>query len=187
MKGIVLSARAGVGHIIYTHLEGDAMKRVLGLAAILMLVGGTLALAGNGAGCGLGHTLFEGQTGLFPNILAMTTNGTSGNNTFGMSSGTSGCDQDAVVLEEVEQEVFATANLDNLSLDMARGSGQYLQSMAALLGCQTAAFGEFASLTQDNYEVLFPTLDTAAPDMLTGLKLQMAANPVLASSCSRIS
>ncbi|MCZ6748256.1 MAG: DUF3015 family protein, partial [SAR324 cluster bacterium] len=167
MKGIVLSARAGVGHIIYTHLEGDAMKRVLGLAAILMLVGGTLALAGNGAGCGLGHTLFEGQTGLFPNILAQTTNATSGNNTFGMTSGTSGCDQDAVVLEEVEQEMFATANLDNLSLDLARGSGQYLQSMAALMGCQSAAFAEFATLTQDNYESLFPTMDTSAPDMLT--------------------
>ena len=42
------------------------------------------------AGCGLGSLVFESQPG-FVQVLAATTNGTSWNNTFGMTSGTSNC------------------------------------------------------------------------------------------------
>src|SRR5690606_21045070 len=48
-------------------------------------------------GCGLGSKLFEGQRGVAPQVLAVTTNGTFGNQTFGISSGTLGCNQDGVV------------------------------------------------------------------------------------------
>ena len=48
-------------------------------------------------GCGLGTMLFDGQQGIAPQVLAVTTNGTSGNQTFGITSGTLGCTQDGVV------------------------------------------------------------------------------------------
>jgi len=163
------------------------MKKILGLAIMIALSSVTLALAeNNGSGCGLGKKLFEGQKGLIPNILAATTNGISGNQTFGMTSGTSGCDADAVILNDKEQEVFVAANLDNLSQDMAMGGGQYLQSMAVLMGCGEGSFSDFAALTQDKYEALMPS-DVAPVAFLSGLKHEMAAHPALASSCSRLS
>ena len=164
------------------------MKKILGLTIVLAFALAPLALAeNNGSGCGLGKKLFEGQRGLIPNVLAATTNGTLGNNTFGMTSGTSGCDADAVVLQDKEQEVFVSANLDNLSQDMATGNGQYLRSMATLMGCGEGAFAEFASLTQDKYEVLLPSADIAPVTFLSGLKHEMAAHPTLATSCTRLS
>jgi hypothetical protein len=39
--------------------------------------------------------LFEGQRGTPAHFLASTTNGTSGNATFGMTSGTNGCSTNA--------------------------------------------------------------------------------------------
>ena len=164
------------------------MKKILGLTIVLAFALAPMALAeNNGSGCGLGKKVFEGQRGLIPNILAATTNGISGNNTFGMTSGTSGCDADAVVLQDKEQEVFVSANLDSLSQDMATGDGQYLHSMATLMGCGDGAYADFANLTQTQYETLLPSADTAPMTFLTGLKQQMAADPKLASACTRIS
>jgi hypothetical protein len=120
-------------------------------------------------------------------VLAATTNGISGNQTFGITSGTSGCDADSVILLEQEQEVFVAANLDNLSQDMAAGEGQYLHSMAALMGCGEGAYADFAALTQDKYEVLMPQAEIAPTVFLTGLKREMAAHPKLAASCTRLS
>ena len=68
------------------------MKRILigtVLAAASMNV---FAVAPGGPGCGWGNMLFEGQSGLPSHLIASITNGTSGNATFGMTSGTNGCD-----------------------------------------------------------------------------------------------
>jgi hypothetical protein len=92
-----------------------------------------------------------------------------------------------VILNEKEQEVFVAANIDNLSQDMAMGGGQYLQSMAVLMGCGEGVFADFASLTQDKYESLMPAADVAPGAFLSGLKHEMAAHPALATSCTRIS
>jgi hypothetical protein len=99
-------------------------SKFLALAAGIVFVLSFNAMAEEkGAGCGLGKMLFEGKSGMVPHILAATTNGSSGNNTFGITSGTSGCEADSVIKREHEQEVFVANNFDNLSQDMARGDG----------------------------------------------------------------
>ena len=72
----------------------DNRLLVKGLIAGLLCVGSVAAHAdaAGGNGCGWGNMLFEGQRGMAPHFLATTTNGTSGNATFGMTSGTNGCD-----------------------------------------------------------------------------------------------
>ena len=50
------------------------------------------AQAADSTGCGLGSLAWRGQKGPIPQLFAVTTNGTFGNQTFGISSGTSGCD-----------------------------------------------------------------------------------------------
>ena len=77
--------------------------------------------AAGGNGCGWGNMVFEGQRGLFPHLLATTTNGTSGNATFGMTSGTNGCNTNAR-LGYGGRSIFAmNGMLDNIAEDMAKG------------------------------------------------------------------
>ncbi|HMX95743.1 MAG TPA: DUF3015 family protein, partial [Elusimicrobiota bacterium] len=77
------------------------MKKLLALGFVAAMVP-SLALAKGGnhpmGGCGLGYVLF-GNNDNTPvmQILAATTNGTSANQTFGMTSGTSGCTEDGAV------------------------------------------------------------------------------------------
>jgi len=84
---------------------------------------------------------------------------------------------------EYEQRVFATLNLENLSQDMARGAGSYVETLAGLMGCPTALHGDFARLTQEQFGVLFPALDTRPEAMLSGLKRELVRHPNLATAC----
>ena len=59
------------------------MKKLF--AAALMIAAGSSAMAQNNVGCGWGSAVFNGQRGVAPQVLAATTNGTSGNQTFGIT------------------------------------------------------------------------------------------------------
>jgi hypothetical protein len=74
------------------------------------------------SGCGLGSMLFDGNKGIAPSVVAVTTNGTSGNQTFGISSGTLGCDQNNTVNSNNGRLFsFADKNLNELASDTSRG------------------------------------------------------------------
>jgi hypothetical protein len=164
------------------------MKRVIVALAFLGLAFGSSAFAANeGPGCGLGSNLFKGQSGVLPMTLAATTNGISGNQTFGMTSGTSGCKADSVIMNEKEQEAFVAANLSTLNQEMAQGQGAHVTALASLMGCPTAAQGEFARVSQESYGAVFASTDVQAGAVLASLKDEMGRHPVLASSCSRLS
>ena len=63
-----------------------------------------------------------------------TTNGTFGAQTFGLSSGTSGCTNDGKIFASEKVNVFTALNFDNLSQEMAQGQGEHLTSLATLMG-----------------------------------------------------
>jgi len=140
--------------------------------------------AASGPGCGLGYMLFQGQRGLIPQVLAATTNGTFGNQTFGMTTGTSGCSQDGIVSREHETALYAQATIENLSQEMAQGQGEHLSSLASLMGVPSDLQPVFFQLTQEHYATLFPREQNDAIEMLTALRSLLAADPVLASVVS---
>ena len=118
------------------------------------------------AGCGLGSMLIGNKPG-FVQLFAATTNGTSASQTFGISSGTSNCDSGSG--GSASAKVFIAANREALSKDIARGSGETVQSLAAIAGCGDArAVG--ASL-QRNFKSIFPN-DQASADQVSGAILQ---------------
>lgn len=86
------------------------------------------------AGCGLGSMAF-GENTKINQILAATTNGTFGNQTFGISSGTSNCTDRGLAKIEKETELFVEVNYDVLQKEIAQGQGETLNSFASLLGC----------------------------------------------------
>lgn len=154
------------------------MKKLLAIAfAVAALPSIALAKGAHTmAGCGLGYVLFgANDNSRVMQVLAATTNGTSGNQTFGITSGTSGCTEDGAVKFAKEAELYAEINLKELSQDMAAGRGEYLSSFASLLGVSEANKAVFFAFVKDNYAALLPSTDTSSVDMLGALSERLAA------------
>ena len=90
-------------------------KKLVAIAALALAP--MTANADNAAGCGVGTMIMEGKSGAVFHVLAATTNGSLGNQTFGMTSGTLGCKVDDAVTASAELKQFASANLDQLSVE----------------------------------------------------------------------
>ncbi|WP_336335097.1 DUF3015 domain-containing protein [Pseudomonas putida] len=123
----------------------------------LLSTAGTMVQAdqAGGNGCGWGNMLFEGQRGLASHLLATTTNGTSGNATFGLTSGTNGCDSNARLGYGGRSMLAMNGMLENIAEDMAQGQGEALNAYATLLGIEQADRAHFAQVTHENFTTIF--------------------------------
>lgn len=163
-------------------------KKVL-LLAVAILFGGQAGLAmaaghpDNGPGCGLGKELWKE----YPNaktkgaqILIATTNGSFGSQTFGMSTGTLGCQTDDKWWAEQKVTMFAELNSDALAQEMAQGHGEHLTSMATLMGVPQQHHAVFFGMAQAQYTSLAQAGDLSASAMVRVLNEGIAAEPILA-------
>ena len=111
------------------------MKKLL---AVALLASSSCVMADQDVGCGLGTMVWAGQSGLAPKILAATTNGTSANQTFGITSGTLGCQADGVISSRARLSMFMGTNSERLARDMSVGQGEALNVLADLMVCLNA-------------------------------------------------
>ncbi len=154
------------------------MKRKVIALSILLALPAT-SFADNVGGCGWGSKLFDGQKGIFPQVLAVTTNGTSGNQTFGISSGTSGCSQDGAVKSAWKTAAFIDANMNRLALDASRGEGESLVSLASLVGVNEADRGAFNSALQNNFASIFTGPSVTSNEVASALRNVLASDAAL--------
>ncbi len=139
------------------------MKKVALLCASVLLVA-PLAWAGNAkdnTGCGLGTMLFGDQAddSIVLQSLAVTTNGTSANQTFGITSGTSECEKPSKIASTERMNEYVLANLDNLAKDIARGGGETVDGLADLMGIPEAERAAFVARLQGEFGRIFPNPD----------------------------
>lgn len=154
-------------------------KMLLAVAAV-GLAASAYAGGQNDAGCGLGSLLFKEDKPVHQ-IVAATTNGTSGNQTFGITTGTLGCTSGGLLKASREREVFVATNFRALEREMAAGKGEYASSLGSLMGCGAHA-DKFLSFSKANYETLFPK--GATPEtLLENLGRAVAADPALSQAC----
>lgn len=133
------------------------------------------------AGCGIGKVVMEGKSGQGANIVAAILNDILIPRTFFMTTGVLGCDTTQQVENDSQQkEVFVATNMDNLSQDMAKGQGAYLEALAAVMGIAEKDKAEFFAMTQKEYANLFPTATTGAGEVLTSINTAMLQHPELA-------
>ena len=169
------------------------MKKLVMLSVAVLFVGTQvgLAMAANpdtGPGCGLGKLAwgdYKNQKNIAPQVLMATTNGTFGSQTFGISSGTSGCTNDGQVMSESKTIMFAEMNFENLSQEMAQGQGEHLASMATLMGVPADHQAEFFALTQERYTSLVKAGEASPVAMVKALNEAVATHPVLAKLSTR--
>ena len=144
------------------------MKTVLALVALLSVAN---AFAGNygTAGCGLGSMVFTDK-GKVSQVLAATTNGTSGSQTFGISTGTSNCDSPSG-FKMSKMESFVEANMVAVNNDIAKGSGETISSISSVYGCKDAK--KVGSTLQKNYKTIFTSAHTNAKEVSQNLEYVM--------------
>lgn len=129
------------------------MKKLL--AIVISLVSVNAFAAGYGsAGCGLGSIVLGDKPG-FMQVFAATTNGTSGSQTFGITSGTSNCGSAGKSSEQ-----FIEANKISLGNDIARGQGETVDSLATIMNVSNKT--EFAAALKTQYSEIFKTSDAKA-------------------------
>lgn len=151
------------------------MKKIVIAALATLAATASMAAQNNVGSCGWGSKLFEGQSGLFPQVLAATTNGSSGNQTFAISSGTSGCTQDGVVSSTWKTAMYIDGNRLALARDAAAGQGESLTVLADVMGVKAADRAAFASTIKSNFATVFANDQIAA-----NLKAVLAADAQLA-------
>ena len=136
------------------------MKKLLVMAAaISLIVAGSAFAAGNmNVGCGLGTVIFQDvqNQSTLVQVVAATTNGTFGNQTFGITSGTSECAQPKNVVRNDRLNEFVQANLDELARDISAGKGETLSTVAELMGVPVARRDAFNSNLQAHFHQIFP-------------------------------
>jgi hypothetical protein len=165
------------------------MKKVIMLGAVgvfLAVQGGFAMAAGNpdtGPGCGLGKLAWQNyphQKVIGIQTMEATTNGLMGNQTFGITSGTSGCTNDGKFWAEHKVNAFAALNFENLAQDMAQGHGEHIASLATLMGVPADQQPAFFAMTQEKYTSLVTAGETSPVAMVKALNEAVATNPMLA-------
>lgn len=156
------------------------MLRKIAIVALMLLLPAGYALADPDAGCGAGTLIWEGQSGMAPKLLAATTNGSFGTQTFGISSGTLGCSRNGTVTAANRLPMFAGANMETLASDMAAGHGEALATMAGLYGIHRRADQRaFYRLTQTHFAQIFPNDNVSAGQVIATVNHLMAQDPSL--------
>jgi len=156
------------------------MKKILFATVITLASMNTATAADNNVGCGWGSMIFNGETGTGPQIMAATTNGTLGNQTFGITSGTAGCSANGVVSKYAALSTFMSANIDKVSHDMAVGKGESLEAMANLIGISREDKSAFYKTTRDNFDSIFVSENVTVKEVLDSLSKVMANDKKLA-------
>lgn len=126
------------------------------------------------AGCGLGSIIFSPDSG-FTQVLAATTNGSSGNQTFGITSGTSNCDGSAGGTQSAK--AFVQTNRAALAKDIARGKGETISGLSELMSCSSSS--AVGAKLQKRFRSIFPSTrvtDEQVSDSIVGV---LASDPSL--------
>lgn len=165
------------------------MKKIMIIVGGLLLIGPILAHStnhtqgpgsvGDGAsGCGWGALLFDGNDGVGAHVLAVTTNNSFGNNTFGLSSGTNGCNADQTIRYRGGR-VYIGANMTKLAEDMSRGSGETLAGLSEIMGIAVEDRPAFYAVVKKHFAVIFPRESVTGDEVMDALLVVMKSDSTL--------
>ena len=160
------------------------MKKILIGALLMGATSMAMAEAPGGPNCGWGNMLFKGQSGIGPHFAASITNGTSGNATFGMTTGTNGCSVNGTLTYSGNAMIGMEGVLDEFIADAANGQGDALNAVAVSMGIEQNDRAAFAAAVHSNFDKLFPSADVTAEQVQASLIDIMKADSRLAKYVS---
>ena len=142
------------------------------LVTIMMSAGTAFAANQNNTGCGLGTMVFEGSN--FSNttvgqVLIVTTNGTSGNQTFGITSGTSNCEQPTNIVKNERLQEFVVANMDSIAKDIATAEGESLDTLSELMEISPEQRPLLYAKLQSNFSSIYTSNGVTAAEVIDNI------------------
>lgn len=149
------------------------MTRVVALTVAILC---TLASAGalyadqSNTGCGFGSLMFEGKDGLLSQVCAATFNSSFGSQTFGITSGTVNCAKPANFSSIEKLNRFVGDNMDNLAMDISKGNGEYLTTLAVLLEIPVEERAQFYGLMQSSFSKIYTSEAVTHVDVLNNIE-----------------
>lgn len=149
------------------------MKKTLIAAVLLGSSSTALATAPGGPGCGWGNMLFEGQSGLPIHLIATIVNGTSGNATFGMTTGTNGCDTSGALSYSGQSLLGMTGVMEEVAQDMATGEGEALTALSVSMGIHAEDRAHFNAVMHQHFAAIFPHQDVTADEVMGNITAVM--------------
>lgn len=148
------------------------MKKLI-LFSLLFVSGPAFAAQIGAAGCGLGNLVVGGKDS---QVIASTTNGTSGSQTFGISSGTSNCVDSRGT---AKLESFIEGNRIALESEAARGQGESLESLAQILQCPNSE--KVGNALKNSHSEVFSE-ESSSSEVGQKIRSTLKANQVLCLS-----
>lgn len=145
------------------------MKKIIGLIAAVGLTASVYA--NDNTGCGLGSLLIKNQNSTMLQAFAATTNGTSGNQTFGISSGTSNCSKPNNFVSNDKLNKFVTENMDELALDISAGKGETLSTVAKLMNVEDTS--AFSAKLQANFSNIYTNENVTSSTVIDSIAKYM--------------
>ena len=145
------------------------MKKIISLIAAIGLT--TAVYANENTGCGLGSLIIKDQSTSVLQALAATTNGTSGNQTFGITSGTSNCNKPSDFVSNDKLNKFVEDNMDELALDISAGHGETLSTVAKLMNVENNV--EFSAKLQSNFTNIYSNENVTSATVIDSIAKYM--------------
>jgi hypothetical protein len=152
------------------------MKRLMAVLVLvgLMMVAAPVSFAGQmNTGCGVGTMIMKGQEGLLFQVLAVTTNGILGNQTFGITTGTVDCKKATSFASNERLNIYVAENMDNLANDIAKGQGEYLNTLAVLMEVPETNRSVFYTKLQNNFGAIYTSSNVTSVDVLNNIETLM--------------
>ena len=134
------------------------------------------------AGCGLGSVVI-GARGA--QISAGTTNGTFWNQTFGITFGTLNCIDSSKAMAAEKVDRYLKGNTNMLAIDMVRGQGEHIDSVADILGCSDK--NRFQAAMKSGYHTVFPESDRTYMQVTDSVISVILNNNYLMKNCRMMS
>ena len=141
------------------------MKKIISLIAAIGLT--TAVYANENTGCGLGSMIIKNQNSTMLQAIAATTNGTSGNQTFGITSGTSNCNKPNNFVSNDKLNKFVEENMDELALDISAGKGETLETVAKLMNVENNS--EFSAKLQANFSNIYSSQNVTSANVIDSI------------------
>ena len=141
------------------------MKKIISLIAAIGLT--TAVYANENTGCGLGSMIIKNQNSTMLQAIAATTNGASGNQTFGITSGTSNCNKPNNFVSNDKLNKFVEDNMDELALDISAGKGETLETVAKLMNVENNS--EFSAKLQANFSNIYSSQNVTSANVIDSI------------------
>jgi hypothetical protein len=153
------------------------LKRTLIGLAFSAVSLGAFAESPGGPNCGWGNMIFDGQSGFPAHFFASWTDGTSGNATFGMTSGTNGCETKSKITYRGNKWLgMSAALMSEFSEDVARGDGDAMKAIAVSMGVEQQDRAVFAQVMHENFDTIFPSASVTSDEVMANVIEVMKAD-----------